>query len=285
MAAAASDGTAKGRKIPGELALRVVSASVLAILAILSDYWGGPVFLGFWFIAAALTLFEWNRIIGLSGPLLWIVSAESWAVLLIAGILTGQAGSLDPLSVGLVGLACVGAVVWGSRPRSRRLWSGVGPLYAGVVALGPLLIRNHESGGFVAVVWLFLVVWSADVGAFFSGRLIGGPKLWPAISPKKTWAGLFGGLLLGSAVPTAFLALVTGRAEIFGFGGVMTFALALVAALVSEIGDLLESAMKRHFGVKDSGRVIPGHGGVMDRLDSFVAATLFIALVVLIKSH
>ena len=123
--------------------------------------------------------------------------------------------------------------------------------------------------------WLFLVVWISDIGAYFVGRKIGGPKLWPAISPKKTWAGLVGGLIFGTLVATLFVVVDHLMVGPHFIDGLTLIGLSFATSLVSEAGDLFESGIKRHFGAKDSGHIIPGHGGIMDRLDSFVAAGLF----------
>jgi phosphatidate cytidylyltransferase len=130
-----------------------------------------------------------------------------------------------------------------------------------------------RADGFAAALWLFLVVAAADVGGYFAGRLIGGPKLWPRVSPKKTWAGSLGGIALAVAMGAMFSAVVSGTDP----GEVCMLSAAV--ALVSQAGDLAESALKRHFGVKDSGRLLPGHGGALDRFDGLVAAALAAALV------
>jgi phosphatidate cytidylyltransferase len=137
-----------------------------------------------------------------------------------------------------------------------------------------VILRGASDAGMLTIMWLFAVVWAADICAYFAGRLIGGAKLAPRISPKKTWAGLWGavaggaaaGLAVGWAASPANLVLVAV------LGGVL--------AVVEQLGDLFESALKRHYGVKDSGRLIPGHGGVLDRVDGLVAATLVLAAIV-----
>ena len=137
---------------------------------------------------------------------------------------------------------------------------------APVLGLGLLLLRDAPEHGLAAVVVVFAIVWGTDSGAFFVGRAIGGPKLWPAISPKKTWAGAVGGLVAGIVIGL----VVAGLARVSVAPG-----LALVSAflsLASQAGDLSESAIKRHFGAKDSGIIVPGHGGMMDRVDGLVFA-------------
>jgi len=140
-------------------------------------------------------------------------------------------------------------------------------------------VREHPRLGLVAILWMFAVVWLTDIAAYFAGRRFGGPKLWPRVSPKKTWSGFFGGLVAGVAAG-GIVVLVAGR---FGVAAPVSFAivvlLSAVASVLSQLGDLGESALKRRFGAKDSGVLIPGHGGVMDRLDGFWAAAALIGLV------
>jgi phosphatidate cytidylyltransferase len=217
------------RRVGGrDLWLRVASALVLAPLAILAAYLGGPWFIGFWLLGAAGILWEW---LGL------VAAARS---------LSGSA---------------------------RAGWIVLGALYAGAMLAAPLVIRADESFGFVAMIVLFAVVWATDVAAYFAGRLLGGPKLWPAISPNKTWSGAIAGALAG---------IVAGLAVAAGAGLsplAPILALTFVLSVVSQFGDLVESALKRRFGVKDAGHAIPGHGGVMDRLDGFWAAAVAAAVV------
>jgi phosphatidate cytidylyltransferase len=126
------------------------------------------------------------------------------------------------------------------------------------------------------VIWLLLVIWATDIGAYFAGRSIGGPKLAPRISPKKTWAGLFGGMVAAAAVAgLAGIWLDDFKPSLWNL------LLAMVLAVVSQIGDLLESHLKRRYDAKDSSNLIPGHGGVLDRTDGLMAASLMLALVVL----
>jgi phosphatidate cytidylyltransferase len=161
--------------------------------------------------------------------------------------------------------------------RREGVWSAAGAVYAGVLVASVVLVRLSPSFGLAAVLWIFAVVWGTDIAAYFAGRLIGGPRLWPSVSPGKTWAGAIVGAL-GGAVLGLMLAGWTNRlAALFWLG--------LAAAIVSELGDLFESALKRRFGVKDSSGLIPGHGGLMDRLDAFVAASVFTAAVAGLNSR
>jgi len=155
--------------------------------------------------------------------------------------------------------------------RGRRpalLWGTLGSAYIGSAAIALLALRALEPHGLATAVWLVLVVAATDIGGYFAGRLIGGPKLWPRVSPKKTWAGLGGGAVL-AVLAGALVSLAVPESRLLP-----VCAVSAVTAVVSQGGDLAESAVKRHFGVKDSGRLIPGHGGALDRFDGLMAAAL-----------
>ena len=174
---------------------------------------------------------------------------------------------LGALAALVVGAAAVG---WLAGP-AARIWAGAGALYAGALVVSLGLLRASPTYGLAAILWLFAVVWGADIAAYFAGRLIGGPKLWPSVSPGKTWSGAIVGALAGAALGLLLRGWTSRIDRLFWLG--------LATAVVSELGDLFESALKRRFGVKDSSRLIPGHGGLMDRLDAFIAASAFAALV------
>ncbi len=261
-----------GLPLPGrELLLRVLSAVILAPLAIAVAYVGGWPFVVFWGLAAAGVLWEWASL---------VARADRRAVLM---------GGLAPLAlaVALAGadrlLAAAIVVVMGAlsaaslAPASRRLWVAGGLPYAGAVALAPVALRADTEYGVLAVLFLFAVVWSTDVAAYFTGRAFGGPKLMPAVSPKKTWSGALGGTAAAVAVALA----IAHYAGLTGWPAIAMIAAAL--SVVSQAGDLFESSLKRHFGAKDSGQLIPGHGGLMDRLDGFVAAAILAALIGLVR--
>ncbi|BCJ90770.1 phosphatidate cytidylyltransferase [Terrihabitans soli] len=156
-------------------------------------------------------------------------------------------------------------------------WKFPGLVYAALALAAPVILRMDDELGFAALLWLFAVVWVSDVMAYVCGRLIGGPKLWPRISPNKTWAGFIGG--------TGFsVAAATGIASFFAAPALIPVAIvSLIAAVISQGGDLFESSLKRRFGVKDSSKLIPGHGGVMDRLDGFVLAGGFALILGLLR--
>jgi phosphatidate cytidylyltransferase len=159
-----------------------------------------------------------------------------------------------------------------SSENQRAPWLTAGVVYAGAAAFCPIVLRADVDYGLVAIFFLFAVVWTTDIAAYFVGRIFGGPKLWPAVSPKKTWSGALGGLagaIIAAFVVASFAAL-SHRAAIV---------LAVLLSVASQAGDLFESHLKRRFGVKDASHIIPGHGGVMDRLDGFIFAAALATLI------
>jgi phosphatidate cytidylyltransferase len=261
---AAGSQVGQGRR---ELILRVCSALVLAPLALAIAYFGGWSFAGFWGLAALAVWWEWTGLVAPESPRLWLVAGSIPIVLALAMMASAQpVAAVLVVTLGMFGLAL-------TAPAGRRGWIAAGVPYAGAIVLAPVLLRDDVGSGFIAIVFLFAIVWATDILAYFIGRAVGGPKLMPQVSPKKTWSGAIGGAVGASAVALAI-------ADIQNVP--LTVALALVAAalsIASQCGDLFESFVKRRFGAKDSGRLIPGHGGVMDRLDGFVAAALVAAVI------
>src|SRR5438876_997754 len=186
----------------------------------------------------------------------------------------GLAG--ERFGASLVGLALGAAAVVLLSPEQRH-WNAAGFLYAAAAAVASVLVRFDPTSGFVALFLVLLVVWVTDIGGYFAGRGIGGPKLWPRISPKKTWAGAIGGFGLSLAIAAGFTTLGLGKS-----GPLLL--LGAFLSIVSQLGDLFESAVKRRFGVKDSSQIIPGHGGLLDRLDGFVAAVVVAAIFGFLRS-
>jgi phosphatidate cytidylyltransferase len=243
---------------------RVGAAVALGLAALAIAWVGGFVFVAFWWIASVVVLWEWQRIVQ-RDRLIERVGLGALA-LAVAALFAMHGYALSAMGTLVLGGAAVGWVA-GS---AARIQTGGGALYAGALVVSLGLLRASPSYGLAAILWLFAVVWGTDVAAYFAGRLIGGPRLWPSVSPGKTWSGAVAGALAGAALGL-LLFRWTNR-----IGGL--FWLGLAAAVVSELGDLFESALKRRFGVKDSSRLIPGHGGLMDRLDGFVAASAFAAV-------
>lgn len=160
---------------------------------------------------------------------------------------------------------------------SQWLWALCGVVYAGALLAATLILRGDASLGFVAIVFVFAVVWGSDILAYFVGRAVGGPKLMPRVSPGKTWSGAAGGTLAS----IIFGVLVAKFGGLESLGAIAL--IALILSVVSQAGDLIESALKRHFHVKDSSGLLPGHGGLMDRLDGYVTAVVAAALIGLVR--
>ena len=261
-----------GSRIGLDLGPRVAAGGAMAFVALIAAWFGGGVFGAFWFLAAALILWEWQRMVA-RDRLLERLLAGGLALLLaaFAALHEGAAGAVREAAAYAVAALVVGAGLVGwLAGGAASIWAALGVLYAGALVVSLALLRASPGYGLAAVLWLFAVVWSADIAAYFAGRLIGGPRLWPSVSPGKTWSGAVAGALVGAAAGL-LLGGWTNRID-------RLFWLGLATAVVSEFGDLFESAVKRRFGVKDSGRLIPGHGGLMDRLDAFIAASAFAAL-------
>ena len=191
----------------------------------------------------------------------------------VGGVVVAQLWSWPAGFVWLAWSLAAGAAADLAAGRRRAMgWGVAGGAYIGAAGFGFLYLRAMEPYGLSTALWVFLVVAAADVGGYFAGRLIGGPKLWPRVSPKKTWAGTAGGVVLAVGLGGLFSWATTGTYLL------QVCAVSAGAAVLSQGGDLAESALKRHFGVKDSGRLLPGHGGALDRFDGLVAAVLVVAL-------
>lgn len=244
-----------------DLGVRALSAAVL-IPAVLADVWVG----GIWFhlfiaLIAVLMAQEWVNIVHRADPLQFALHAAG-----------AMCGALLPLDIGLGGglltigaLAILSAVLARVRHPHGSIWRYCGVVYVAVPAIALVLLREDPNYGIAAIIFVMVMVWAADTFAYFFGRILGGPNLAPRISPKKTWAGL-GGAVVGSAIAALGIGLTLGLPSMTWLVGV-----AATLALVEQGGDLFKSAMKRHYGVKDSGNLIPGHGGIIDRVDGLVA--------------
>jgi phosphatidate cytidylyltransferase len=246
------------------LVLRVVAALVLAPLTIAIAHAGGWLWIVLVTLATIGLYVEWLMVIGAARETRVIVSGV--VGLAISGFCLGI-GRIDVALVALVlGLTCIALF-----SPQRRIWTATGFFYAAAAQMASVLVRLDHTWGFVALIMILLVVWVTDIGGYFAGRGIGGPKLWPRVSPKKTWAGAIGGFAASLVVAAGIVAFGLGKT-----GPMLLLGAAL--SVVSQLGDLFESAVKRRFGVKDSSHIIPGHGGLLDRLDGFVAAIVIAAI-------
>jgi phosphatidate cytidylyltransferase len=251
------------------LITRVASAIVLVPLAIAAAWAGG------WYWAALVTVcaiglfVEWLMMS--QGALNPTLAASGAVALAIAAPFL----ALGNINAALVVLA-LGVIAVAFRSSVPRSWAIGGFLYAAAAQMSSIVVRLDGSEGFIALVFIFLVVWCTDIGGYFAGRTIGGPKLWPRVSPNKTWSGAAGGFVLSLLVAAGF--------AMNGFGRMAPLLLIAAAlSVASQLGDLFESAVKRRFGVKDSSHIIPGHGGLMDRLDGYVAAVVLAAILGILR--
>jgi phosphatidate cytidylyltransferase len=262
-----------GKGGASNLTLRVASALALAPAVLAITYLGGWFFLILCAAAAVGILWEWTHLIGKADP---GILAPGLAALLAALVLTGL-GRPEAAGVAIVvGAALAGGMagrpVYGAR-LDAGTWAAGGVIYAGIAFMSPALLRLDPGWGLTALLFLFATVWITDIFAFLCGRAIGGPLLWPRVSPKKTWSGAIGGLA-GGVAAGVLVAYASGIGKL-GMAGVV----ALLLSVLAQAGDLFESAVKRRFGAKDASRFIPGHGGLMDRLDGFLFAA-FAALII-----
>jgi phosphatidate cytidylyltransferase len=244
------------------LLLRVISAAVLAPLALVAAYIGGLPFALFWGIAALVVLWEWLTLV--VGANYWLMVVSCAAAIAVADFLAWLGRPVTALF--MIGLGALAGAIFA--PSERRLWVIAGTGYAGGMVLAPVFLRADAGFGFAAILLLFAIVWTTDVLGYFAGRVIGGPKLWSAVSPKKTWSGAIAGTI-GAVAIALFIA-----AQFGSFDKIAIIVVALLLSIIAQAGDLFESWVKRQFDAKDSGQIIPGHGGVMDRLDGFWAAAV-----------
>lgn len=244
------------------LQLRVMSALVLAAVVLFLTWLGG---LPFRVLAAAIAgamFFEWMSMTpgGLkTGP---AIHAGAFAVI-VAAIVLGVGAVWLLAAILVIGAA----VAIHAETHGQGWWVAKGFAYAALSGFALAFLRDDTHSGLIAILFLFAVVWITDIAAFFAGRSFGGPKLAPSISPGKTWSGAVGGTIGG----------VAGGMIIAQMAGVAShgiFLVALLLSIVAQFGDLFESSVKRQAGVKDSSHLIPGHGGVMDRVDGLVAAAM-----------
>ena len=251
------------------LMLRVIAALVLAPAAVLVAYLGGWPWTTLVTLAAIGLYVEWLMIVGAARERRAVVAGG--VALAVSGVCLAVGRVDASLLVVVIGLAAVTIVA-----PARRHWTAAGYCYAAAAQMASALLRLDQASGFAALMMVLLVVWGTDIGGYFAGRGIGGPKLWPRVSPKKTWAGAVGGFAASLVISGCFAALGVGKT-----GPLLLLGAAL--SIASQLGDLLESAVKRQFGVKDSSHLIPGHGGLMDRLDGFVAAAVIAAVFGLLR--
>ncbi|MBV8538882.1 MAG: phosphatidate cytidylyltransferase [Alphaproteobacteria bacterium] len=252
-----------------DLGPRVLSAIIMAAIALVAIEAGAMVFDVLVAIGTAVLAWEWTRLCG-GGRFGWTGVVQAVAVV---AVVAAASFASPAVGVALIAAGCLGDYVAARiSGRVHPRWIAAGTVYIGLPAIAIVWLRGAPSGQAV-ILWLMLSVWATDTGAYFAGRLVGGPKLAPRLSPKKTWAGLIGAALSAAVVGWILAGFDSGApspSQLAVAGAVL--------ALVAQAGDLAKSAVKRRFGVKDSSHLIPGHGGLFDRVDGLLAAGLVLAV-------
>ena len=258
---------------------RVWSALIIWPVVLLALWAGGAVFSGFLALAGVIMSYEWVRLLASTQPRKdgFLLSCALIGLLLVAYL----ASPNDALRLLIVLMFILGGVFWFFRWRLTPVVGGM--VYLGWPLLAVAFLREGASGGLV-ILYIFLTVWAVDIFAMFAGKLFGGPRMAPRISPNKTWAGLLGAVFGASLVAVisyyaanVLVALTLTLPVILLLGGVL--------AVVSQMGDLFESALKRKYDMKDAGSILPGHGGVLDRVDGLIGALIFLHLIVLLRGQ
>ena len=251
------------------LLLRILSAAVLAPVAVVAAWVGGPLLAALTLVGAAIMGWEWGRLTdrGRFGAPGVLVAAT--------GVIGAGVAALGwPLvALGVLAAGAVARLAWPRGESGANLWAGIGTLWIGVACVSLVWLGADPVAGRVTLLWLFASVWVTDSAAFLVGRWAGGPRLAPRWSPKKTWSGALAGVVAAGLVGAT-------TAKMLGFSMVSpVFWLTMGLSVAAQAGDLAESAAKRRFGVKDVSGLIPGHGGLLDRLDGMLAALAVAAIV------
>ncbi len=263
-----------------DIVIRAGSAAVLAPLALAGLWMGGWYFMALMGAAAALLAWEWAKMTA-PGASKWM-----WAAVAVGIMVPGLTAYTNDISLALV-LLVFGAMIAfliAHLVRRSPIDAAYGVFYIGWPLVLLVWLRVSDEGG-RWIILLFAVTWAADIFAYLVGNLFGGPKLWPRFSPNKTWSGFIGGLIGGTVVAMTIVAFVA-RWPIMGQDMSLTAVnpwlagfIGLAGALATMAGDLWESALKRRYGVKDSGDLIPGHGGLLDRVDGLMFAVVVVAAI------
>ena len=253
--------------------LRVLSAIVLAVPVLLSVYIGYPLYDLVFSLVALVMVLEWDRLCGTErrDAVTWVFAAA-----VLTAVMLSIAGRYVPALWSIpVGFVVIYATARGLH-RELPLLAASGAFYIGIPVVALLWLRRDSADGMATIFWLLAVVWATDTAALFAGRAIRGPKLAPSISPNKTWAGFFGGVI-AAAVVSMIAGLWLGLSSVM-----VLVAVGAVLSVASQAGDLLESRVKRFLNVKDSGDIIPGHGGIFDRVDGLLTAAPVLAVIYLL---
>lgn len=256
-----------------DLAKRAGSAALLAATALLLTVISPWTFAALVAAGALILAWEWEKLTRSKPSQINLAIHAATAIAACGAALFGH-------GLYAVAILCAGAIISAAVPQSTssRVWSASGILYLGAALVILIALRNDEAYGLWSVLLLFIVVWSADTAAYFAGRSFGGLKLAPRISPGKTWSGFAGGLIVPIALTFAY-----GTYLDLGNPYVLS-AVGAFLALASQLGDLVQSAIKRNFGAKDSGSILPGHGGLFDRVDGLIGAAIAAGILLLCRA-
>ncbi|KPF72892.1 hypothetical protein IP69_03375 [Bosea sp. AAP35] len=239
----------------------------MAAVILVATAWGGWPFRIVWILVAGLVAYEWLAMAGRDHAIAGAIAV------VVAGLLLGFSPASQPALAGVAAMAALSGAMATPWVGGRLALQLCGVAYALAFALIAPALRALPELGLALVIWSFAVVWSTDIAAYFTGRKLRGPRLMPSVSPGKTWSGAIGGAIAGTLCGYIVWAATPAAAPIVGPGWVIGGSLA--ASVFSQMGDLFESALKRRFGAKDSSRLIPGHGGFLDRLDGYWAVLVF----------
>jgi phosphatidate cytidylyltransferase len=261
-----------------ETFLRVLFGVFLAVIAIGLVFYSAHWFAAVTVVMALFGAREWHRMVRAHREIADQQPIHVQTIITIAAIacaVTALVLHVVPAAFAFLAIGVVASFVAAQQRNDNPLWHAGGVLYLGLPSLALVGLRTFPAQGALIVLGLFLIVWATDTGALVFGKLIGGPKMAPRISPGKTWSGTIGGSITAAVVFAAYIAF-------FSFNVLAGVVFALGLSVVAHLGDLFESAVKRRFGNKDSGGLIPGHGGVLDRMDSMFAASCVMALLVFV---
>jgi phosphatidate cytidylyltransferase len=257
-----------------ELTKRVLSGIVLIVVALVTSWTGGLILVIAFSALSFFVLIEWERLTGSDSQRRLILG------MLVVACAASIAFFLGPVAAMGAGIGLLFVALGAALLESPKRWSLTGVAYASWLVMSLISLRGHDSVGLSAILFVFAAVWATDTAAYFGGRAIGGPKLLPAVSPNKTWSGAVSGALAAIVVCLGYVAWadvhVSARAtshELTLLSAAYIALMALALSVASQAGDLFESGLKRRFGAKDSGTLLPGHGGFMDRVDGLVFAS------------
>ena len=245
----------------------------LALLALAALFEGPIYFAGLTALMAFIAAHEWHRMVAKGRP--FRLEALATAVSAALAVLVLMLGASVADALVIVALGAIAAALLAIRQGNPPGWEALGVLYLGLPSIALVSLRSFLPDGAYVIIGLFVIVWATDSGALICGKLIGGPRMAPRLSPGKTWAGTLGGSLIAATAFAGFIYYLHGALA-------PAFLMGLALSFIAHGGDLFESFLKRRFGIKNSGSLIPGHGGVLDRMDSTLAVALVLALLVFV---